>query len=190
MFSLQVLAVASYACITLSTTVVPDAESHSTVDPLLRDMASPPATGLVLCIGDCLRITMVNAMVRFLASIAEAKRLVGCDKFEEAQVDSWLSFLWHSVELPLHAMMEADDNQAVSIHIHSKLLVSLDSIESQLKCQQGGFLVGTSTTIADICLAAVLHFNRRLLDKALNPDSFLAGWVDKMDRECHFSRLN
>ena len=172
---------ASCACIYISTKIIPDSNDD---DPKSHDTITFPSTGLVLCVGCKLRIANVNGMVRLLASMAPAGGLLGTTKFEEAQVESWLSYMWYFVELPLH-LLGAAGRPAASNLIHSQLRIALGNIESQLKIQNSGFLVGRSTTIADICLAVALKFNSHLLHEVLAAESFLGAWMNKTDVEYH-----
>lgn len=171
---------ASCACISISTKLIPDSNDY----PKLHDTTTSPSTGLVLFVGNHLRIAKVNGMVRLLASMAPASGLLGSTNFEEAQIESWLSYLWHFVDLPLH-LLGADGYQAVTNHIHAQLRVALKNIEAWLNIQDSGYLVGKSTTIVDVCLAIALKFNSHLLHDVLAPESSLGAWMNKIDGEYH-----
>jgi glutathione S-transferase len=121
--------------------------------------------------------------------MAPASGLLGSTKLEEAQVEGWLSFLWHFVELPLHVLVAANGSQKVSCHMRSQLRGALDKVESHLKLQDWGYLVGQSTTIADIGLAVALKYNSHMLKEVLGPDSCLGTWVEKILEECHLSAM-
>lgn len=172
---------ASHACISIPTKVLPDCCD----DPLSPE----DANSLVLQVDDDVRIVMTTGMVRILASMAPTTGLLGSTTFEEAQIEGWISYLWHSVELPLYVLSE-NTSQQVSNHILSQVQVALVTIESHLKHQKdSSCLVGESISIADITLAVTLKFNDRLLHDILTPDSFLRNWLDKIDGECHLSEI-
>jgi len=172
--------VASCASISISTQLIPDSNDC----PKSHDTISSPSAGLVLRVGSHLKVAKVNGMVRLLASMAPSSGLLGSTKFEEAQIESWLSYLWYFVELPLH-LLGADGCQAASNHIHSQLRVALKNIEAWLNIQDSGYLVGRSTTIVDVCLAVTLKCNSHLLHDVVVPESFLDAWMNKIDGEYH-----
>lgn len=140
-------------------------------------------------------------MIRMIASVAPASGLLGRNAIEAAQVDSWLSFLWHSIELPLHVFKERESltngggNDELKLQdVTSQLQSSLETVESHLTKQEQSFhssyFVGESTTLADICLAVSLKCSNDHLIKPLSePDSILGRWLTKIENECQLHKL-
>lgn len=195
---LQILAVASCANVSISTVELLPTESfpeHKDVSS--RSLGGPPSKGLVLSIGPDFQITMSSSMIRFIASLAPAQELLGRNQHETAQIDSWLSFLWHSIELPLYILTEteslcdngkAESSKTVDV-VHSQLKASLAIIETHLiqrdDDQQLPYLVGTCISVADIAFATVLKYHGMLLKTALIviQDSYLDRWLGRIEHE-------
>jgi elongation factor 1-gamma len=123
----------------------------STVE-ILKGM-TPLAKSLVLSfsIGTSTKhIATSNAMMRTVASIAPASGLLGGSDADDAMVDSWLSFVWSSIDLPLYAWRK---HPTGSLTI--KFDATLHKVETHL--MERTYIVGRSMTLADISLAVSLQ---------------------------------
>jgi glutathione S-transferase len=193
-----VLAVAKYASVHVATEVQPAQELHG--QPVAANSPSPKS--LVLSIGSDVHITMSNSMIRTIASIAPASELLGRNDFEAAQVDSWLSFLWHSVELPLHVLndLESLPNSGEKAEtevegVKSQLKSAIATVEGHLTKKQqqslppNSYIVGVSITLADICLAVALRYSGSDLMLLSDPDSTIGRWFAEIENECHLDNL-
>ena len=85
-------------------------------------------------------------MVRYIASLVPASELMGQNDIEAAQVDSWLSFIWHSIELPICAYIEEKTklsateteegpNEGIMDGIRSKVGSAMMIVERHLRKQ-------------------------------------------------------
>ena len=162
----------------------------------------PPSNSLVLSMGKDFHITMTNSMIRAIASVAPASELLGRNDCEAAQVDSWLCFLWHSIELPLHVLNESPsafhtvDEGKTEIELEgvkSQLKTAIETVEAyltkkqllqQLEKSQPAFFVGESITLADICLAVSLKYCGGHLMLLSEPESMWSRWFKKIENEC------
>jgi glutathione S-transferase len=93
-------------------------------------------------------VATVNAILRLIASLAPASKLLGVSDMDDALIDGWLSYIWSSVDLPLAA---AGENEAVQ----KELKGALDTIEAHLA--KNSYMVGDGVSLADISLAVSLQ---------------------------------
>lgn len=107
-----------------------------------------------------------NAIARYLARIRRDTELTGRTFFETAQVDSWVDFASHDVELAASlwvypilglAKFDAELHKTAVADMHKALAV----VEAHLTSRT--FMVGEAVTLADIVLAAVLYNPFRLV---------------------------
>ena len=176
-----------------------DGQGQQHVESTRTSNPAPPKS-LVLSLGSGFHITMSNSMIRTIASIAPASELLGRNDFEAAQVDSWLSFLWHSMELPLQVW-----NDLSALPYSEKVKLEREAVRSQLKSAmatiegylttknpslQKSYFVGESITLADICLAVALKHNVSALMFLMKLNSPMHGWFAKMEGECFRKGMN
>jgi glutathione S-transferase len=184
----------------IATEVLPVEELHGQqhVESTRTSSPSPPKS-LVLSLGSDFHISMSNSMIRTIASIAPASELLGRNEFEAAQVDSWLSFLWHSMELPLHvwedlsALPYSGEVKTEREAVESQLKSAMATIEAHLTTKdqslQKSYFVGESITLADICLAVALKYNGSALMFLADLNSTMYSWLAKIEGECRLYKL-
>ena len=112
-------------------------------------------------------VTTVNAILRLVASLAPVSKLLGATDMEDALVDSWMSFIWSSVDLPLVAIGESET-------VQQELKGAMDQIEAHLT--KNSYMVGDSITLADISLAVSLKESSYKCDEG----SKLLEWYNKV----------
>lgn len=148
----QIRATAKYAGLTLSC-----AEVRLDEWAQLKSDA-PMATNLILCYGDNgseFHLTSSLTMMSFVASLVPASELLGQNQLERAQIDGWADFIWHSIDLPLHALRSMDPPEAdLTKEIHCQLGNALLRVQNHL--QNNPYLVGTKFSLADLSLAISL----------------------------------
>ncbi len=186
------------SCASVSISTETRTVETSTQQDVFQSFGGPPSKGLYLSVGTDFYITMSTSMIRFVASLAPAKQLLGQSHFEAAQIDSWLSFLWHSIELPLFVLEDApkwsDNESTCQMKLESVLLQlkeSLEIIEAHLlkRDQQHPHFVGSITSIADISFAVTLKYYGDLLLPTLRKDSYLIHWLTRTERESRLDML-
>lgn len=174
-WTMKVLALASCAGISIKTMVKPQESGNTDFDSSQTGLTGLPIKSMYLRVeNDSTTIHLANSMIRFLASLVPSSGLLGQTQSEKAQINSWLTFLWHNVELPMHALTQAHDDIRVADHIQVKLGMAFKRIDSYLQKQSN--LVGSSTTLADICLAVVLDCYVRGATDSLHDCANLREW--------------
>ena len=111
----------------------------------LRQQTTPMAKSLVLTYCSDMHLFTTNTMMRFIATLAPGRNILGTTDVEKANVDGWLDFIWWSLDVPL----AADPNADIS--------VPLETLNKHLQCQT--HLVGKCLTIADISLFVTLQMS-------------------------------
>lgn len=102
-----------------------------------------------------------NAIARYVARMRQDTGLMGATFFESAQVDQWIDFCAHNIELPaciwfypILGYMEA--NAAATDRAKSDLAAALAVLDAHLASRT--FLVGEALTLADITIASTLVY--------------------------------
>ena len=115
-------------------------------------------------------LTESNAIARFVARIRRDTELYGRTFFEAAQVDSWVDFTAHEVELPATMWIYPvlgymEHKPAVAEKAAADLHSALAVLEAHLTPRT--YLVGEAITLADIVAVAALFYPFKLvLDEA------------------------
>jgi aspartyl/asparaginyl-tRNA synthetase len=127
----------------------------------LASKAGPPTTNSVgfppltsswsLTDGDKVTLSTVRSALLYVAACAPSANLAGSTLVEQAQVDSWLSTLYHQLDWPLSVALAEKAGGAPSTEILTTILAQL---EAHFLYQT--YLVGHTVTVADLCLAASL----------------------------------
>ena len=186
---------AQLADVRLSTEILED-ESSQAISSLL---CGPPPKSLYLCLGGDFKIVMTSSMIRLIASMAPSTELLGRTHLEAAQIDSWLSFLWHSIELPCYILRhtkasnasegrDGADNAALMLQLKS----SLEIIEAHLiKCQDKKLpcFVGEVVSLADISFVVNLKSYADEFAPLLNRESYLDRWLTTIECTCELERI-
>ena len=70
-------------------------------------------------------------------------------------MDGWMSFIWHSIDLPIHALRDLDssDSEVIDV-IVTQVEEALLHLASRLETNQ--YLVGSQASIADLSLTLSL----------------------------------
>jgi glutathione S-transferase len=131
---------------------------------------TPFAKSLVLSFRDQ-HMTNSSAMMRTVASLAPAAGLLGNSDLQDAIVDSWLSFIWTSLDVPLHAVGQ-NEVQPMTM-IQKALDRAFETLNTQLKDRV--YMVGDGITLGDISLAVTLK-NANGKDSILKEHSNLSRW--------------
>lgn len=189
----KVLAVALLADVSVSTEIL-DVECSQDFTSLSR---GPPPKTLYLCLGGDFKVVMTSSMIRLIASMAPSTELLGRTNLEAAQIDSWLSFLWHSIELPCYiirlTMSDSDGRDGVDhAALISQLKSSLEIIEAHLmkrQDQEHPYFVGELITLADISFVVALKYYGDELAPVFNRESYLGRWLTSMECTCQLERI-
>jgi elongation factor 1-gamma len=107
-----------------------------------------------------------NAIARFIARIRRDTELYGSSFFESAQIDSWLDFCTHEIELPATMWFYPvfgymPFNAAATAKAKEDLKKALAVLEKHLLHRT--YIVGDQVTLADIVLASALVYPMKLL---------------------------
>ncbi|RYH14964.1 glutathione S-transferase family protein [archaeon] len=102
-----------------------------------------------------------NAIARFVARLRGDAQLLGSTVFESAQVDSWIAFSSHDLELPASlwfypVLGTIPSNAAVSAKAKADVASALGVLNSHLADKT--YLVGEQVTLADITVASTLVY--------------------------------
>lgn len=102
-----------------------------------------------------------NAIARYVARLRPDAELLGSSFFESAQVDSWIDFTSHDIELPATLWFypvigTIQTNQAVTEKAKSDLAKALTVLNTHLADKT--YLVGHKVTLADITVASALVY--------------------------------
>ena len=111
-----------------------------------------------------------NAIARYLARMRVDTQLYGATFFESGQIDSWLDFCTHEIELPATMWFYPvfgymPFNAAATAKAKADLAKSLAVLEKHLLTRT--YLVGDAVSLADIVVASALVYPMKMLmDKA------------------------
>jgi len=110
----------------------------------------------------------VNAIARYIAHLTK-NHLFGASAFEAGQVEQWVDFASHEIELPASVWVfpiqgKIPDNATATQRAKSDIRKSLDILNKHLSTRT--YLVGERITLADIVVATSLF---RLYELVLDP---------------------
>jgi aspartyl/asparaginyl-tRNA synthetase len=144
-----VLAVAAKTQSDLSIETVPSPDDLTKITPLASN-------GLALTIASpstSFGGTSTNLM-KILASLNPLSSLKGTTEYDEAQVESWLTYGITNIEVPVSALKVSSKSSEVVTSIKKDLAFALSVINCHLMPTQ--YMVGNDVTIADIALLSAL----------------------------------
>jgi len=125
-----------------------------------------------------------NSIARYVAKAREDSALYGDSFDEEGQIDTWMEFGMHDVEIPLFTwaypvMGLMEDSPNATKDAQADVKKALQVLEESLK--KSSFLVGTSVTLADICIVCALKEGfKYVLDPATTkPFPKTCEWFDR-----------
>lgn len=135
-----------------------------------------------------------NAICRYVARIRADTGLYGKTFYDSAQVDSWIDFSAHEMEVPISAMLYPvlgymPYNAKATEQAMNDLKKALQVLENHLLLRT--YLVGESITLADIALVSALVYPMKfLLDKTFRkPYPCVARWFDTCVHQPSFSAV-
>ncbi|CBJ27519.1 eukaryotic elongation factor-1 B gamma [Ectocarpus siliculosus] len=107
-----------------------------------------------------------NAIARYVARMRRDTELYGVSFFESAQVDSWIDFCAHEIELPATiwcypVIGYMPYNDAAVSKAKEDLKIALGALEKALLHRT--YLVGDKITLADITVASALVYPMKLV---------------------------
>jgi elongation factor 1-gamma len=116
-----------------------------------------------------------NAIARYVAKIRRDTELTGATFFESSQVDAWMDFCAHEVELPAHMwtftiMGLIDNDSAIVEKASADLHKALAVLEKHLLLRT--YVVGEAITLADIVLVCALYYPYKLVLDAEARDAY------------------
>jgi elongation factor 1-gamma len=131
----------------------------------------------------CGAIFESNAIARYVARLRADTNLTGSTFFESGQVDSWIDFSAHDIELPATVWAYPiigllPLNAAASAKAKGDLAKALEILEAHLVDKT--YLVGHHITLADICVVAALVYPFKLVADAAfrGPFPNVMRWFD------------
>lgn len=133
--------------------------SKSNDDALSSSITPPNTTGSMTlqlkasstCGTSLCSITSTNASLRWIASVAPSSELLGGTLSEQAIVDSWLSYGWSSIDLPIEVLIRSSGT-ASAVDFQT----ALQQLDANL--MYNTYIAGTkSVTIADIRIIVSLY---------------------------------
>jgi elongation factor 1-gamma len=153
----KILIAADYNGINLNVPAFTLGESNKTaeylkISPLGKVPALQTATG---------SLTESNAIARYVARMRADTGLFGATFFESAEVDQWVDFCSHNIELPVcmwvyPVMGFMAANAANAAKAKADLAAALTVVEKHLALRT--YLVGNAITLADITIASTLVY--------------------------------
>jgi elongation factor 1-gamma len=132
-----------------------------------------------------------NAIARYVARMRRDTDLYGATFFASAQVDSWIDFCTHELELaatmwlyPVIGYMPY--NAQATAKAKEDVVVGLKTLEAALT--QATYLVGDKVTLADIVVASALVYPMKLLmdAKFRKPFPNVMRWFNTMTNQPQF----
>ena len=181
------------ANVRVSTEILDDEPSQA------MELDGPPPKSLYLGLDGGFKVVMTNSMMRLIASMAPSAELLGRTHFETAQIDSWVSFLWHSIELPCYILRQTRhlDNSherdcVDSAALISQLKSSLGIIEAHLMKrtnEEHPYFVGELISLADISFAVSLKYHGDELATLVKRESYLDDWLKTVERTFQLDRI-
>eukprot|EP00429_Kryptoperidinium_foliaceum_P002875 CAMPEP_0176009042 /NCGR_PEP_ID=MMETSP0120_2-20121206/4050_1 /TAXON_ID=160619 /ORGANISM="Kryptoperidinium foliaceum, Strain CCMP 1326" /LENGTH=107 /DNA_ID=CAMNT_0017341833 /DNA_START=381 /DNA_END=700 /DNA_ORIENTATION=- len=98
-------------------------------------------------------------MMHVVASSSNST-LLPPDGWRAAQVNSWLAYLWHALEIPLHALKQVLVTNTDSVPgippLHATIHQGLKKIAWHLSSKR--YFVGYSLTLADVSFAVIWKY--------------------------------
>ena len=135
-----------------------------------------------------------NAIARFIARIRADTELYGASFFESAQIDSWVDFASHEIELPASMWFYPvfgymPFNGAATAKAKEDLKKALAVLEKHLLHRT--YLVGEQVTLADIVVASALVYPMKLLmDKTFRkPFTCVTRWFNTCVNQPQFKAV-
>jgi elongation factor 1-gamma len=132
-----------------------------------------------------------NAIARFIARIRRDTGIYGSTFFESGQVDSWIDFCGHEIELPAvmwfyPVLGYLPANPAATEKAKSDLGRALAVLEAHLLDKT--FLVGNGVTLADIVIASTLVYPFKLVCDTAYRSQFpcVMRWFDLLTHQPEF----
>jgi len=132
-----------------------------------------------------------NAIARYIARIRNDKMLYGKTFFESGQVDQWIDFSSHELEVPLDMWLYPvlgymPYNAAANAKAKEDVKKALQILENHLLLRT--YLVGEQITLADITIASALIYPMKmLLDKDFRkPFSNVLRWFTTLVNQPQF----
>lgn len=118
-----------------------------------------------------------NAIARYLARLRGDTELLGSSFLEQAQVDAWLDFVAHNLDVPLSMWVYpvlgwTKFNKAVHHQVVQDSLKALEVLNKHLTANT--FLVGFKLTLADIAAATALLYPMKVVLDAQHVGEFPA----------------
>lgn len=135
-----------------------------------------------------------NAIARYVAKLRPDSELFGSNFFEGAQVDSWIDFCSHDVELPATLWYYpflgiAPYNALLTAKAKADLARALTVMETHLKDKT--YMVGQKITLADIVLASALIYPFKFVAEPAYRADFTAvmRWFDTCVNQPQFEAV-
>jgi len=135
-----------------------------------------------------------NAIARYIARMRRDTELTGASYFESGQVDSWIDFCAHDVELPVCMWIYpilgyVPANECATNQAKSDLARALGVLEQHLLFRT--YLVGHKVTLADIVVASALVYPFKLVCTAeyLAPFPCVVRWFTTLVNQQNFKSV-
>jgi elongation factor 1-gamma len=135
-----------------------------------------------------------NAIARYIARYQRDSELYGCSFFESGQVDSWIDFCSHDLELPVSMWIYPvfgymPYNAAVTDKAKGDVARALQVLENHLSDKT--YLVGQKITLADITLVSALVYPFKFVADAdfRAPFPNVMRWFDTCVNQVHFQSV-
>jgi glutathione S-transferase len=128
-------------------------------------------------------ITQHNAILRYVAGTNASAGLTGANEFEYAQINQWIDFYWHNIELCFHVLtginagvpqflLCAEDKSRITADTVAKIADALKILDTHLASRT--FMVGERVTLADLsllCICTALA-KMNIVDTAATPSLY------------------
>jgi len=135
-----------------------------------------------------------NAIARYIARMRRDTELTGSSYFESGQVDSWIDFCSHDIELPVCMWIYpilgyVPANEQATCQAKSNLANSLAVLEQHLLYRT--YLVGHKVTLADIVVASALVYPFKLVctSEYLAPFPCVVRWFTTLVNQPQFKAV-
>ena len=135
-----------------------------------------------------------NAIARYVARYQRDSELYGCSFFESGQVDSWVDFCSHDLELPVSMWIYPvfgymPYNAAVTSKAKGDVTRALQVLENHLSDKT--YLVGNKITLADITVISTLVYPFKFVADAAfrTPFPNVMRWFETCVNQPHFQAV-
>ena len=135
-----------------------------------------------------------NAIARYIARYQRDSELYGCSFFASGQVDSWVDFCSHDLELPVSMWIYPvfgymPYNAAVTAKAKGDVSRALQVLENHLGDKT--YLVGDKITLADITVASTLVYPFKFVADAVFRAPFpnVMRWFETCVNQPHFQAV-